>query len=48
MRVKLEALPIVDIDNIGEALLDLVSVGVEPQVLKRIKSDHKTQMRKYF
>lgn len=47
MRVKLEALPIVDIGNIGEALLALASVGVEPQVLKRIKADHKTQLRKY-
>jgi len=48
MRLKLEALPIVDIDNMGAALLALASVGVEPQLLKRIKADHKTQLRKYF
>lgn len=48
IRLKLEALPIVDIDNMGAAVLALSSVGVEPQVLKRIKADHKTQLRKYF
>lgn len=48
MRLKLETLPIVHIDNMGEAVLALASVGVEPQVLKRIKADHKTQLRKYF
>jgi len=48
MRLKLEALPIVDIDNMGAAVLALASVGVEPQVLKRLETDHKTQMRKYF
>ena len=47
MRLKLEALPIVDIDNMGAAVLALASVSVEPQVLKRIKADHKTQLRKY-
>jgi len=47
MRVKLEALPIVDIDNMGAAALALASVSVEPQVLKRMVADHKTQLRKY-
>ena len=47
MRVKLEALPIVDIDNMGAALLTLASVGVEPQVLKQMEADHKAQQRKY-
>lgn len=47
MRVKLEALPIVDIDNMGAAVLALASVSVEPQVLKRMVADHKTQLRKY-
>lgn len=47
MRLKLDALPIVDIDNMGAAVLALASVSVEPQVLKRMVADHKTQLRKY-
>ena len=47
MRLKLEALPIVDIDNMGAAVLALASVSVEPEVLKRLEADHKAKLKKY-
>ncbi len=47
MRIKLEAMPLVDIDNMGAAFLALASVSVEPEVLKWMKANHKTQMSKY-
>jgi len=47
LRLKLEAMPIVDIDNMGTVLFSLTSVGFEPRVLNRIESDFRKK-RKYF